>query len=439
LLDSADRLYSPKGVASAPQGPKNTNTSELASLSSSVLLDLSLQVLWSHSDLQQASNEPWSNLYTFLTRSPLTRSAASEKLIKHLSSALQDEPDGELSWPASFDTSAQEAADLLFSWSNVGTPPHHQIFLKISLSGAAQQCFSSPEQLLRCQQFFINQLIHEIRTPLAITSGSIRRAGILFDSNSQDAKEHISVAQQEVIRMRRLIDHLSMLTDVETGSRRWKFNNLPFGAHLRACHSGLPLEVRERLAIFSSELMLSHNIYVASDALLIVLANVLDNAARYSEESSPILFVTAVDRGRLHLYVADWGFGISSAQRDSIFDPFRRLEEHRDPSRADGSGLGLSVSRSLLGMMNSTISLLPLKYSDTRTSPATVVRISLPLFPEHSPCASFEPLNQQDMDLFTGCAATLPGSMSSLQHADLFLGLYDYLDRCGEPVSCPLA
>jgi hypothetical protein len=89
--------------------------------------------------------------------------------------------------------------------------------------------------------------------------------------------------------------------------------------------------------------------------------------------------------------------------------------------------------------MNSTISLLPLKYSDTRTSPATVVRISLPLFPEHSPCASFEPLNQQDMDLFTGCSATLPGSMSSLQHADLLLGLYDYLDRCGEPVSCPLA
>lgn len=428
-----------KKVTFALESSRNTNTSELVPISSSVLLDLSLQVLWSNTDPQPVFHEAWSNLYTFLTRSPLTRSAASEKLIKHLSSALQNGSDGELSWPASFDTSAKEAADLLFSWSNVGTPPHHQIFLKISLSGAAQQCFSSPEQLLRCQEFFVNQLIHEIRTPLAIAGGSIRRAGVLFDSNWQGAKEHIIVAQQEVIHIRRLFDHLSLLTDVEMGSKRWKFNNLPFGAHLRACYSGLPPKVRERLAVYSSELMLSHNIYVASDALLIALANVLDNAARYSEESSPILFVTAVDRGRLHLYVPDWGFSISSAQRDSIFDPFRRLEEHRDPSRADGSGLGLSVSRSLLGMMNSTISLLPLIYSDTRTYPATVVRISLPLFPEYCPCASYEPLNQQVMDLFTCCATALPGSLSSLQHADLFLGLYDYLDRCGEPVSCPLA
>lgn len=437
-LDAVDSLPVLRRTSPSPK-----NFSEAHStppLSSLILLSPSLQVLWNHSGLHESRHGPQQNLRSYLAGSPLTREAASERLIDKLSAALLEEVTGQLTWPASLAPSPQQAANLQFSWSYVGTPPHHQIFLRINLSGEIQPFLSSHEQQLRSQQFFINQLIHELRTPLAIAGGSIRRAGLLADSQSQDVGQHLSVAKEEVQRMRRLIDHLSLLTDVETGSKRWKFESLPFDHSLRVICSELPPEIKEHLVLFVPGPNLSRKVYAATDALSVVLTNVLENSFRYSKQPGPVLVVVTADRDSLHLYIADWGYGISPHKRDSIFDPFRRLEEHRDPSRSDGSGLGLSVCRSLLKMMNSTISLMPLMHSEDRQNyPKTVVKISLPLLSESPACVSLDARDEWVADINGGCSPALASLVPSEAHSELFRGLFDYLDRCGEPLSCAIA
>ena len=426
----------------SPAPVRFSKASSKPSLSSLILSNPSLQVLWTHSDPHESGHDLQLDLRNYLSSFPLTRDFASDKLLDKLSAALLEELNGELTWPASLDPSPKQAANLQFSWSCVGTTPHHQIFLRINLSGEIQPhpLLSSHEQQLRSQQFFINQLIHELRTPLAIAGGSIRRAGLLVDSQSQDVEQHLSVANEEVKRMRRLIDHLSLLTDVETGSKRWKFKSLPFLHCLRAICSELPPVVSDYLILFAPGLDFSHKVYAAIDALSVVLTNVLENSFRYSKHASPVLVVVTADLDSLHLYIAYWGCGISPHQRDSIFDPFRRLEEHRDPSRADGSGLGLSVCRSLLKMMNSTICLLPLMSSEDRQNyPKTVVKISLPLLPESPACASLDARDEWVADINGGCLPALASLVPSEAHSELFRGLFEYLDRCGEPLSCAIA
>ncbi|MFZ9114842.1 MAG: ATP-binding protein, partial [bacterium] len=266
----------------------------------------------------------------------------------------------------------------------------------------------------------------------------------------------------------------------ETGSKRWKFKRLQIVHCLSEICAELPSELSEHLVLFAPGLDFSHKIYTAIDALSVVLTNVLENSFRYSKRPSPVLFVGTSDLDSLHLYIADWGCGISPHQRESIFDPFRRLEEHRDPSRADGSGLavgntvtaykyqydpagasaiagtdktfttmsdlrdgsglGLCVARSLLKIMNSTICLLPLMFSeDHQRYPKTVVKISLPLLHKSATCDSHDSRNGWDEEINGDWSPALASLVPLSAHSDLFRGLFEYLDRCGEPLSCPIA
>jgi len=437
-LNAVDSLPVLGGISPSPKSLNEAfSTPPLSSL---ILLNPDLQVLWNHLGQSESRYGPQQNLRSYLACSPLTHEAASERLIEKLYVALQEEVTGELTWPASIGPAPQQAANLHFDWSCVGTPPHHQILLRINVSGDIRPYQASLEQQLRSQQLFINQLLHELRTPLAIAGGSIRRAGLLAGSQSQDVHQHLSVAKEEVFRMRRLIDNLSLLTDVETGSKRWKFKRLPIVHCLREICAELPSELSEHLVLFAPGLDFSHKIYTAIDALSVVLTNVLENSFRYSKRPSPVLFVGTADLDSLHLYIADWGCGISPHQRESIFDPFRRLEEHRDPSRADGSGLGLCVARSLLKIMNSTICLLPLMFSeDHQRYPKTVVKISLPLLHKSATCDSHDSRNGWDEDINGDWSPALASLVPLSAHSDLFRGLFEYLDRCGEPLSCPIA
>jgi len=102
-----------------------------------------------------------------------------------------------------------------------------------------------------------------------------------------------------------------------------------------------------------------------------VIANLIDNALRYSAASLPL--VTArTRRDRVELRVVDHGPGISAAEWKRAFLPFQRLGGASDRA---GVGLGLPVSRSLAEMMGAT-----LEPEDTPGGGLTMV-VSMPTVP----------------------------------------------------------
>jgi two-component system sensor kinase ParS len=83
--------------------------------------------------------------------------------------------------------------------------------------------------------------------------------------------------------------------------------------------------------------------YAQFDPLLMAraLSNLLQNAARYAQRKVNVIF--AVENGYFQLIVDDDGPGIPDAERDSIFDAFKRLDSSRDRG-SGGYGLGLSIA-----------------------------------------------------------------------------------------------
>ena len=77
-----------------------------------------------------------------------------------------------------------------------------------------------------------------------------------------------------------------------------------------------------------------------------ILANLLDNARRYTPAGGRITVHVEVLGAVAHLVVSDTGEGIAPADRERVFDRLVRLDASRDRDHG-GAGLGLSIARAL--------------------------------------------------------------------------------------------
>ena len=76
------------------------------------------------------------------------------------------------------------------------------------------------EQSLDRERSFIQSLAHELRTPLALLTGNLKRLDRLLETSSR-AQAKLESAQQETDRVTRLVDKLMRLSDLETGRYPW--------------------------------------------------------------------------------------------------------------------------------------------------------------------------------------------------------------------------
>jgi signal transduction histidine kinase len=104
------------------------------------------------------------------------------------------------------------------------------------------------------------------------------------------------------------------------------------------------------------------------------IANLLDNALKYTPEGTVSLAVRRKDEGHVVLEIADTGPGVPADHRQHVFDRFFRLENSRS---TPGNGLGLSLVRAVAKLHGGDIRL-----EDNR--PGLKAVMTLPAAPEHA-------------------------------------------------------
>ena len=103
----------------------------------------------------------------------------------------------------------------------------------------------------------------------------------------------------------------------------------------------------------------------------LVVSNLLENAARYSPDGSPIDVTLRGEGRKVVLDVADRGKGIPAQHRERIFEKFFRLDDG-----GAGTGLGLSICRAVTEAHGGTVEVFP------RDGGGTVFRVALPAYGE---------------------------------------------------------
>ncbi len=117
---------------------------------------------------------------------------------------------------------------------------------------------------------------------------------------------------------------------------------------------------------------------VAMDLLLMVqvLANLLDNAVKYSPPGTPLTITARAWERNLELAVADRGIGIPETDLTQVFEKFYRVPR---PDDAGGTGLGLSVSKGIVEAHGGRI------WAECRPGGGTVITVALPLDNQAAP------------------------------------------------------
>ncbi|MCX7627129.1 MAG: sensor histidine kinase [Methylophilaceae bacterium] len=194
------------------------------------------------------------------------------------------------------------------------------------------------------QQRFIADASHQMRTPLA---GLQTQAEMALRENDPARIQHaLERIRASTVRLSHLVSQLLALARVEPSSGKeihWQTIDLvPLARSVCMDHVADALAKQIDLG-FEATLP---KIEVQGDPLMLreMLANLIDNALRYTPARGKVTVTVLQDNDQAMLAVEDTGSGIPPEERTRIFERFHRLAD----SPGDGCGLGLAIVREIV-------------------------------------------------------------------------------------------
>lgn len=220
---------------------------------------------------------------------------------------------------------------------------------------------------------FINNVTHELKTPLAtlgIATKSLRNEAI---KNSPEAFDNtLGIVERQNSRLQKLIDQVltnslsaeELQLNREQVSDNTFFKDLLFDFETATQHSDLKVIN----AVYEPEVLLRIDRFHLTTALL----NILENAVKYGKESVEIKVETALQNGQYTITISDNGIGISEKDQKAIFDKFYRAGDS-NVHNVKGLGLGLYFSHQIITAHGGTIAI------QSKEGKGTTFSIKLPI------------------------------------------------------------
>lgn len=208
------------------------------------------------------------------------------------------------------------------------------------------------ERASEAKSEFLSRISHELRTPLNSILGFAQILEMdLPDPDTQASLAQILGAGRHLIS---LIDELLDLARIEAGRMEISISPQPTGEIIREAAALVHALAEQRGISLFIEIDAIDSVAVSVDRrrLLQVMLNLLSNAIKFNREKGSVTIVGRLERpDLLCVSVRDSGPGIPRGKRYRIFEPFERLGIDHNSNAASGTGLGLSLSKSLVEAM----------------------------------------------------------------------------------------
>ena len=192
---------------------------------------------------------------------------------------------------------------------------------------------------------FLATLAHELRNPLAPIRQASRVARAPAATESQVRWAH-EVIERQVHNMARLLDDLLDVSRITRGMMEIRKELIELQAVMDAAIEIARPAIEARNHALSVECQLRTKVYADPLRLAQVIANLLTNAAKYTEPHGQIRLTAQCDGGELILRVSDTGIGIAAEMLPRIFEMFVQVKSVLDKSEG-GLGIGLALARGL--------------------------------------------------------------------------------------------
>lgn len=236
----------------------------------------------------------------------------------------------------------------------------------IELKSAYKQVAAADEMKTE----FIRSVSHEIRTPLNIINGFtqvLTEDGVEFEP--AERKELADTISKNTRHITSLVNKMLALANEHTKDLLKDVEETDALDICRRAIAAMPDVDTSKIAVELTDLTNSDQktLTTNSDSLLQMLGNILENAAKFTEQGY-IRLTLKKDNAYFHFTIEDTGCGIPEDKVSSIFDRFMKVDEFKE-----GLGLGLAYCHETVAKLGGTLTL------DHTSEAGTSFTLSLPI------------------------------------------------------------
>ena len=205
------------------------------------------------------------------------------------------------------------------------------------LSRSFNQMLERLNAAFAAQRQFTGNAAHELRTPLALMQAQLE----LFSAEHPDVRpetaEFLALLREQTERLTRMTKTLLEMSNLRQVARNERIQLAPM---IEEIFTDLAPLAEKRGVTLTAE---GDGVMTGSDALIYRLVfNLAENAIKYNHSGGSVRVSVTQEPKKLLLRVSDTGCGIPEAYRQSIFQPFFRVDKSRSREYG-GAGLGLSL------------------------------------------------------------------------------------------------
>jgi len=252
---------------------------------------------------------------------------------------------------------------------------NYDITDKINAINELEAAKHKAEQANQTKSDFLSNMSHEIRTPMNAILGGLQ----MVNTNSLDAKSKVML-KNAVSSSKSLLTIINDILDYsKIESNKLSLEQEPFSMSdiIKSVKFEVDSIVSNKGIQLVSNIDESFNDRWLGDIVRVkqILLNIVSNAVKFTEKGSVNIYLSEIlyqEKQAISMEVADTGIGMSEEAQTRIFDRFSQAD-NSTTRKFGGTGLGMSISLSLIRMMGGTIDI------KSEMGKGTAIRVMLPL------------------------------------------------------------
>lgn len=213
------------------------------------------------------------------------------------------------------------------------------------------------EESAKLKTAFLSNISHELRTPLNHILGFTSL--VLEDNQIEDTyKEYLGIVKRSGNNLLRIIEDIVTISKIEAGHHSINENEFDLNQSvykLFTKYQSENIRTGKKLQIIYENKLGTDKFFIKADEMKIiqVTENLISNAIKYTDEGYVKIKVVA-DQTTANIIISDTGKGIKKEHLSFIFESFRQVETS-DRKIYDGTGIGLTICKSLSNMIGGNI------------------------------------------------------------------------------------